>query len=112
MKKVVYLLAAAMIAGAGSFVFASQNPSEGELLPVRAVNKSRSDNSGYKYVKEIKAQSSMGTVERFDLYRDSDDNFCVKSRDNKRFISLDIYNNDGWSHKFVDGTTWYCNVYR
>lgn len=112
MKKSYQFLASVLILS-GSFVaYASQNSGESSLSPVRITNQSRGDNnSDYKFVKSINAQSRMGTVEKYNLYRDTDDNYCVKRKNSEGYAKLAIYNRDGWSHTFSDGTTWYCNVY-
>lgn len=110
MKKLVYLFVATAIAGSGLIVMASQNPTESERVVIHNSN-SNSNSSDYKYVKPITAQSRMGTNEKYSLYRDANDNFCVLSSDGERYITLKPYNQNGWSHTFQDGTTWFCNIY-
>lgn len=109
MKRVFYLLAVVLMVGTGSIIISSKATASSEI---RVRNLSReNNNSDYSYVKPITCQSRMGTIETYKLYRDADDNFCVKRQYGEGYASLEIYNSDGWSHKFSDGTTWYCNVY-
>lgn len=109
MKRLVYLFIAATIAGSGLIVKASQNPTQSEKVRLHNSNNNSSD---LKFVKKITALSRMGTVDKYDLYRDADNNFCVLSKNEGKPIPLEIYNQDGWSHTFRDLTTWFCNVYR
>lgn len=112
MKKILTILAAALVIGGSYVAYASQTSTNSSATPVRVINHSKGEKSSdYSYVKPIKAQSSMGTVESFKLYRDSDGNFYVMSNYGNGYVWLEPYSKNGWSHKFTDNTTWYCNVY-
>lgn len=111
-KKILSVLATVFIFSGSYVVFASQNSSESSLTPIRVTNISRGEKlSDYQYVKTIPAQSRMGTVEKYDLYKDVNGNYCVKKKRGQGYAYLEIYNKEGWSHTFTDGTTYWCNIY-
>ncbi|MDE7410621.1 MAG: hypothetical protein K2M94_01100 [Paramuribaculum sp.] len=116
MKKFVFLLLTAFAFNCWSNVNAAQNPTESSLAPIVVTNHTRGTKSGsnHKFEKDITALSNMGYAETYKLYRDEDGNFCVKGKVNRGeyYCTLEFSDKDGYSHKFVDGTTWYCNIYR